>query len=221
MSTHRWSLCPNRAVHCSSKTLFCTIDGIYIVPLKCQNLQILHQEKTILRLKKRLFSKNLSEVKYSFLHSDLFLNEIEDQLNEFALKLNEQKHLLHCQLECTLNILSSTLGKLYPSEIMSLALGRPSLEISACDVITQLTCQPINATVLPTLAFDNETKFSLLPLVEYGRTRAGKLRKGQLVSPNFIVQGKPSSRFKQVMFTTPIFLLSQTLCVILPDIFFF
>ena len=192
MSIHRWSLCPHRAVHCFSKKLFCTINGIYIVPFKCQNLQSLYQEKTILRLKKHLFSKNLSEVEYPFPHSDLFLNEIEDQLNEFALKLNEQNHLLHCQLERTLNILSSTLGKLYPSEILSLALGRPSLAISAGDVITQLTCQPINATVLPTLAFDNETKFSLLPLVEYGRTQYGKSRIGQLVSPNFVVQGKPS-----------------------------
>ena len=192
MSIHRWSLCPHRAVHCFSKKLFCTINGIYIFPLKCQNLHSLHQEKTILRLKKRLSSKNLSEVKYPFPHSDLFLNEIKDQLNEFALKLNEQNHLLHCQLERTLNILSSTSGKLYPSEILSLALGRPSLAVSAGDVITQLTCQPINATVLPTLAFDNETKFSLLPLVEYGRTQYGKSCIGQLVSPNFVIQSKPS-----------------------------
>ena len=49
---------------------------------------------------------------------------------------------------------------------------------------------PINATVLPTLAFDNETKFSLLPLVEYGRTQDGKPGIGQLVSPNFIIQGE-------------------------------
>ena len=45
---------PHQAVHCFSKKLFCTINGIYIVPLKCQNLQSLHQEKTILRLKKCL-----------------------------------------------------------------------------------------------------------------------------------------------------------------------
>ena len=60
------------------------------------------------------------------------------------------------------------------------------------DVITQLTCPPINATVFPTLAFDNETKFSLLPLVEYGRTQDSKSLIGQLVSLNFVIQGKPS-----------------------------
>ena len=100
--------------------------------------------------------------------------------------MNEQNHLLHCQLERTLNILSSTLGKLHSSEILSLALGRPSLAISAGDVITQLTCQP-NAIVLPTLDFDNETKFSLLPLVEIRRTQAGKPRIDQFVSLKFII----------------------------------
>ena len=76
MSIHRWSLCPHRdcfcCIVCFSKKLFCTINGIYIVPLKCQNLQSLHQEKTILRLKKYLSSKNLSEVEYPFPHSDFF-----------------------------------------------------------------------------------------------------------------------------------------------------
>ena len=43
---------------------------------------------------------------------------------------------------------------------------------------------------MPSLAFDNETKFSLLPLVDYGPTQAGKLRIGQLVNPKFIIQGE-------------------------------
>ena len=60
-------------------------------------------------------------------------------------------------------------------------------------VLTQLTCPPTNATVWPSLAFDNETKSSLLLLVEYGRTQAGKPRIGQLMSPNF--QSINQSRF--------------------------
>ena len=70
------------------------------------------------------------------------------------------------------------------------ALGRPSLAISAGDVLKQLTSKPINATVLPTLAFNNKTKYSLLLLFEYGSIRANKPRIGQLVSPNFIIQGE-------------------------------
>ena len=86
------------------------------------------------------------------------------------------------------------MSKLFPSELLSLALGRPSLAASAGDVITQLTCRQINSTVLPTLAFDNDTKFSLLLLVEYGRIQAGKLSIGQLVTPNFIIQGGHRSK---------------------------
>ena len=44
----------------------------------------------------------------------------------------------------------------YPLVILSFALGRVSLAILAGDVITQLTCQSINATVLHILAFDND-----------------------------------------------------------------
>ena len=46
--------------------------------------------------------------------------------------------------------------------------------------------------VLLSLALDNGKKFSLLPLVEFALPRVGKPRQGQLVSPNFILQGKPS-----------------------------
>ena len=123
-------------------------------------------------LKKSFFFKkySISEVEYHFPHFNLFPNKIEDQLNKFSLKLNERNHLFHCHLERTPNIFSLTLGKLYPSEILALALGRLSLAISAADVITQLSGQQINATVFPTLAFDSKTKFSLLSLIEYGCT---------------------------------------------------
>ena len=82
------------------------------------------------------------------------------------------------------------MSNLDPSELLLQALGRPGLAISEGDVIIQLTYQPISTTVLPTLAFDNNTKFSLSPLVEYGRTQAGKPGENQLVSPNFIIQAE-------------------------------
>ena len=42
------------------------------------------------------------------------------------------------------------------------------------------------------MALDNGKKFSLLPLVEFVLPRAGKPSQGELASPNFILQGKPS-----------------------------
>ena len=44
--------------------------------------------------------------------------------------------------------------------------------------------------MLPSLALDNGQKFSLLPQVDIGPDHAGNPRSGQLVSPNFVIQGK-------------------------------
>ena len=46
--------------------------------------------------------------------------------------------------------------------------------------------------MLPSLAFDNGQKFSLLPLVDIAPHHAGNPRSGQLVSPNFVIPGKPT-----------------------------
>jgi len=40
--------------------------------------------------------------------------------------------------------------------------------------------------------FGSKWKYSLLPLVGFGHLQTGEPRQGQLVSPNFILQGKPS-----------------------------
>ena len=54
-----------------------------------------------------------------------------------------------------------------------------------------MDCTTVIGTVLPSLAFDNQ-KFSLLPLVQYDYKQNGNSRLGQLVSPNYIIQGEPT-----------------------------
>ena len=87
--------------------------------------------------------------------------------------------------------MSTTIGRLFPTEILSLALGKPSFGISSGDILTELNCFRVRGRVLPSLALDIGKKFSLLPLVEFELPRAVKPRQGQLASPNFILQGKP------------------------------
>jgi len=120
------------------------------------------------------------------------VTEVEDQIAEFADNLDEQSRLLHCQLERALGIISTTIGRLFPTEILSLALGKPSFGIASGDVLTELNCFKVAGCVLPSLAFGNDRKYSLQPLVEFGHPQTGEPRQGQLVSPNFILQGKPS-----------------------------
>ena len=111
---------------------------------------------------------------------------------EFVYSLEEQNRLLHCQLERSLGIIANTVGRLFPTEILSLAKDKPTFGIASGDVITELSCRKIIGRVLPSLAFDNGQKFSLLPLVDIGPDHAGNPRSGQLVSPNFVIQGKPT-----------------------------
>ena len=80
----------------------------------------------------------------------------------------------------------------FPTEILSLAKGKPTFGIASGEVITELSCQKVTGRVLPSLAFDNGRKFSLLPLVDIGPDHSGNPRSGQLVSPNFVIQGRPT-----------------------------
>ena len=80
-------------------------------------------------------SRNLS-AQYPDYKFSAFFSEVEDQIAEFASSLDEQNRLLHCQLERALGIISTTIGRLFPTEILSLALGRPSFGIASGDVLT-------------------------------------------------------------------------------------
>ena len=67
------------------------MNGIYLSSSQCQNLghlDIAHP------LGLRNLSSYLPDSKFS-----AFLTEVEDQIAEFAFRLDEQNHLKHCQLE--------------------------------------------------------------------------------------------------------------------------
>ena len=136
-------------------------------------------------------SRNLS-AQYSDSKFSAFFTEVEDQIAEFAYRLDKQNRFLHCQLERALGIISTTIGRLFPTEILCLALGRPSFGIASGEVLTELNCFRDVGRVLPSLALDDGKKYSLLPLVEFVHPQVGTPGTGQLVSPNFILQGKPT-----------------------------
>ena len=138
--------------------------------------------------------KNRAHRKHGFSYPDPILtsyfNELGDHVAELSTQLQEQHRLLLCQLERNLGVLAQTLGKLFPSEILSLALRTPTFGIVAGDVLIEIACYHAAGKVLPSLALDKGNKFSLLPLVEYVHPRTGKTGIGQFLSPNFIIEGK-------------------------------
>ena len=64
-----------------------------------------------------------------------YITDVEDQMAEFAYSLEEQNRLLHCQLEISLGIIANTVGRLFLTEILSLAKGKPTFGIASGDVI--------------------------------------------------------------------------------------
>ena len=187
ISIHHWSPCPIRAQHCFSKDILCTRNGMYIAPYGCE---LLH--KLAFSSPKHKHRRNLTSIHYPDSTLTSYINEVEDSIAEQFLHFDEQFRFLHCQLERAFGVMSQTLGRLFPSEILSLALGKPTFGLTAGDALSELNCIPAIGKILPSLAFDNDTKFSLLPLIEFVHPRDGKRSISQLVSPNFIIEGKPS-----------------------------
>ena len=131
ISIHYWNRCPVRPSHCFPSNLFCTMNGIYLSSSHCRNLghlDIAHPSG----LRNFLHTFLIQ----NFLHSSI--TEVKDQIAKFAFRLDEQNRLLHCQLERAVGIMSTTIGRLFPTEILSLALGKPSFGISSGDVLTEL-----------------------------------------------------------------------------------
>ena len=196
ISIHRWNQCPVRASHCFPSKLFCTMNGIYLSSSHCRDLGHLTLAHS------SLLSRNLS-AQYPDSKFSAFFTEVEDQIAEFAYSLDEQNRLLHCQLESALGIISTMIGRLFPTEILSLALGRPSFGIASGDVLTELNCFRVVRRILRSLALDDGKKYSLLPLVEFVHPQVGIPGTGQLVSPN------SSSKASQL--TTKIIILVELL----------
>ena len=82
ISIQHWNRCTVRASRCFPSNLFCTMNGIYLSSSHCQNLEhlnIAHPSGF------RNLSSYLPDLKFS-----AFITEVEDQIAEFAFRLDEQ-----------------------------------------------------------------------------------------------------------------------------------
>ena len=114
-----------RAHHCFPSNLFCTNNSFYISSSKCRDLGNLTSYPLPSFSNRTSLSKPYPEPKLA-----AFIAEVEDQMAEFAYSLEEQNRLLHCQLERSLGIIANTVGRLFPTEILSLAKGKPTFGIA-------------------------------------------------------------------------------------------
>ena len=138
ISIHRWQRYYERARHCFPFNLFCAINGFYIFSSKCRDLGNLTSYPLPSFFNRTSLSKHYPEPKLA-----AFITEVEDQMAEFVYNLEEQNRLLHCQLERSLGIIANTVGRLFPTEILSLAKGKPTFGIALGDTTTELSCRKI------------------------------------------------------------------------------
>ena len=78
--------------------------------------------------------------------------------------LNADIHFLECQIQSIFSTMYSILGKSFPGPVLSALLRRHTAAITIGDVLTELMCIPVNATLLKSLKHGNY--FSLRPLVQ-------------------------------------------------------
>ena len=97
-------------------------------------------------------------------------------MSEMINNLNADIHFFECQIQPIFSTMYSILGKSFPGPVLSALLRRHIATITMGDVLTELTCIPINATFLKSL--QNGKYFLFCPFLQYvdhlNATRVGK-----------------------------------------------
>ena len=132
------------SVHtCFPKNAVCDPSGIVIVPDNCCSVRCLPTA-----------------------HSATFnTHSSTDPLFASFVTESTDIHFLECQIQSILSTMYSILGKSFLGPVLSALLRRHTAAITIGDVLTELMCIPVNATLLKSLKHGNH--FSLRPLVQY------------------------------------------------------
>ena len=167
ISLHSQIQCPPSVHTCFPKNAVCDPSGIVIVPNNCcsvRRLQMAHSAT---------FNTHSST---DPLFAS-FVTESVDIMSETINNLNADIHFLECQIQSPFSTMYSILGKSFSGPVLSTLLRHHTAAITIGDVLTELMCIPVNASLLKSLKHSNY--FSLHPLVQYvdhsNVTRVGQL----------------------------------------------
>ena len=167
ISLHSQIQCPPSVHTCFPKNAVCDPSGIVIVPDNCRSVGRLRTAHSA------TFNTHSST---DPLFAS-FVTESADIMSETINNLNADIHFLECQIQSIFSTMYSILGKSFPGPVLSALLRRHTAAITIGDVLTELMCIPVNATLLKSLKHGNY--FSLRPLVQYvdhlNVTRVGQL----------------------------------------------
>ena len=77
-----------------------------------------------------------------------------DEMTETINRLNSDLHYQERQLHSLFSTLYSLVGKQYPGQVLSFFLKRPTAAITIGDDLTEISCTPINVTLLRCLRME-------------------------------------------------------------------
>ena len=169
ITLHSQIRCPTFIFTCFPKQSICDPMGIILLPHKCRWLKGLHFKRLVHRV----------QASATVLHPQFarFLSENADLLQESFRHLDLSVDFLECQIQNLFAIIYSILSRQFPGQVLSSLLHRSIAAITTGDVLREIVCRPINATLLHSLQFGRH--FCSRPLVHYVNSR-GNLTLGQI-----------------------------------------
>ncbi|XP_078486318.1 LOW QUALITY PROTEIN: uncharacterized protein LOC144744832 [Ciona intestinalis] len=180
ISIQRWISCGKYSSVCFPDYSYCDFSGLMFVPYSCKRLEDLDQFETKPANPSNRLVFNASRPE------DRYLNELNAIIQEQAIKTSVDFIYLECQLQNFLAALYSISSRQFPSEVLSAIMGSSRAAITVGDVITEIVCEQINATLRHSLQY--KSYFSIRPLV-YFTDSNGSLRIGQVMKNDVVYEG--------------------------------
>nr|XP_018672265.2 uncharacterized protein LOC108950678 [Ciona intestinalis] len=171
MSIHSKSTCPPQTTACYSKDALCDAAGLIIVPTNCSAAAWLPSDG---RIASRRRNGNPTAN---------MINEVSDTMVESLRNMTSDVHYLECTVQSLLSTLYTLVSRQYPGEALSEILGGRRAAITVGDLMTEITCEKINGTIM--LSLKHHKLFATRPLIRY-RDATGKPRIGQLYRDGFV-----------------------------------
>ncbi|XP_078483400.1 uncharacterized protein LOC144743458 [Ciona intestinalis] len=180
ISIQHWISCGKYSSVCFPDYSYCDFSGLMFVPYSCKRLEDLDQFETKPANPSNPLVFNASRPE------DRYLNELNAIIQEQAIKTSVDFIYLECQLQNFLAALYSMSSRQFPSEVLSAIMGSSRAAITVGDVITEIVCEQINATLRHSLQY--KSHFSIRPLV-YFTDSNGSLRIGQVMKNDVVYEG--------------------------------
>nr|CAB3263323.1 uncharacterized protein LOC108950678 [Phallusia mammillata] len=168
LSIHQQLQCSQQVTACYSQKAICT-GGIILVPMNCTEESLTF----------RLHTKKPNNSRYV----GLFINEATDAIQDSIENMTSYIHYVECQIQSLLTTVYALLSRQYPGEILSQVLGGQRAAVTVADLMTEITCETINGTIIHNVQYGDF--YATRPLIEYTNSR-GNRSIGQLYRDGFV-----------------------------------